>query len=29
MFLRYIQYEVGDGFRVKFWQDVWCGRSSL
>lgn len=29
MFLHYIQYEVGDGLRVKFWQDVWCGESSL
>ena len=29
MFLHYIQYEVGHGFRVKFWRDVWCGESSL
>ena len=24
-----IVYEVGDGTQVKFWQDQWCGESSL
>ena len=23
-FSKYIQYDVGDGTRVKFWDDVWC-----
>ena len=23
-FSKFIQYEVGDGTRVKFWDDVWC-----
>ena len=25
----HILYEVGDGTRLKFWQDQWCGESSL
>lgn len=25
----YIQFEVGDGHRVKFWHDIWCGESPL
>ena len=24
----YILYDVGDGLRVKFWQDWWCGETS-
>ena len=28
-FLRYILYNIGDGSRVKFWQDRWCGETSL
>ena len=23
-FSKFIQYDVGDGTRVKFWDDVWC-----
>ena len=23
-FSKYIQYDVGNGTRVKFWNDVWC-----
>ena len=23
-FSKFIRYEVGDGTRVKFWDDVWC-----
>ena len=26
---RYILYEIGDGSRVKFWQDQLCGETSL
>ena len=28
-FPQFIQYEVGDGSRVKFWHDRWCGDKSL
>ena len=24
----FILYEIGDGLRVKFWQDQWCGETS-
>lgn len=29
MLLRFIQFQVGEGSRVRFWQDLWCGGSSL
>ena len=28
-FSRCILYDIGDGFRVKFWHDRWCGETSL
>ena len=28
-FSRHILYDIGDRFRVKFWQDRWCGETSL
>ena len=28
-FSRHILYDIGDGSRVKFWQDQWCGETSL
>ena len=28
-FSKCIQYDVGDGTRVKFWDDVWCGDCPL
>jgi exonuclease III len=28
-FKRFISFEVGDGSRVSFWHDVWCGDSTL
>ena len=28
-FSRHILYDVGDGSRVRFWQDRWCGETSL
>ena len=28
-FSRLLQYDVGDGTRVKFWEDVWCGDCTL
>ena len=28
-FVRHIQFEVGAGFTVRFWQDIWCGDTSL
>ncbi len=24
-FLKHISYKVGDGSRIKFWHDIWCG----
>jgi len=29
VFLRFIRFEVGDGFHIIFWHDVWCGDYSL
>ena len=28
-FVRHIQFEVGVGFTVRFWQNIWCGDTSL
>ena len=28
-FSRHILYDIGDGSRVKFWQDRWCGETSF
>ena len=28
-FVRHIQFEVGAGLIVRFWQDIWCGDTSL
>ena len=28
-FPRYILFDIGDGSRVKFWQDYWCGETPL
>ena len=28
-FSRHILCDIGDGSRVKFWQDQWCGETSL
>ena len=28
-FKRYVRFEVGNGSRVLFWQDVWCGEQPL
>ena len=28
-FSRHILYDIGDRSRVKFWQDWWCGETSL
>jgi hypothetical protein len=24
-FARFLSFEVGDGSRIRFWNDVWCG----
>jgi hypothetical protein len=24
-FSRFIRFEVGDGSKIRFWLDVWCG----
>ena len=29
IFVRHIQFEVGAGLIVRFWQDIWCGDTSL
>jgi hypothetical protein len=28
-FARHVHFEVGDGSKTKFWDDVWCGSCSL
>ena len=28
-FARFLTFEVGDGSRIRFWDDVWCGRDPL
>ena len=28
-FVRLIKFEVGAGFTVRFWRDIWCGNASL
>jgi hypothetical protein len=28
-FSYFVRYEVGDGFTVRFWYDLWCGEQSL
>jgi hypothetical protein len=29
LFSKFIRFEVGDGTRIRFWQDVWCGDQPL
>jgi exonuclease III len=29
IFTRHVHFEVGDGSKTKFWDDVWCGSCSL
>ena len=29
LFSCYILYDIGDGLRVKSWQDCWCGETPL
>jgi hypothetical protein len=28
-FSQHVKYEVGDGTRIRFWKDLWCGESTL
>jgi hypothetical protein len=28
-FYKFLEFEVGDGSRIRFWSDVWCGGSPL
>lgn len=28
-FARFINFKVGDGARLSFWHDLWCGYSAL
>ena len=28
-FKRYFRFDPGVGFKINFWEDVWCGESSL
>ena len=28
-FLQYLTFKVGDGTRIQFWQDSWCGDQPL
>jgi hypothetical protein len=29
VFVEHVRYEVGDGSKVLFWHDVWCGELPL
>ena len=29
MFAKFICYEAGDGSKIRFWRDIWCGDYSL
>jgi hypothetical protein len=29
VFLRFIKFGVGDGSRIRFWHDIWCGEQPL
>jgi hypothetical protein len=29
LFSKFIRFEVGDGIRIRFWHDVWCGDQPL
>jgi hypothetical protein len=29
LFSKFIRFEVGDGTRIRFWHDVWCGDQPL
>jgi hypothetical protein len=29
LFFRHTSFEMGDGFKIKFWDDVWCGEMTL
>jgi hypothetical protein len=26
---KFVRYEVGDGSKVRFWHDLWCGEQPL
>ena len=28
-FSRFVKFEVGDGSKIRFWHDVWCGDQTL
>jgi hypothetical protein len=28
-FTQFVRFKAGDGSKIKFWQDVWCGDQSL
>jgi hypothetical protein len=28
-FSKFVRYEVGDGFEIRLWHDVWCGDCTL
>jgi hypothetical protein len=29
MFSNHTRLEMGDGFKIRFWHDVWCGKKAL
>jgi hypothetical protein len=29
LFSNFVSLKVGDGYRIKFWHDVWCGENAL
>jgi hypothetical protein len=28
-FSRFVRYELGNGYKVRFWHDLWCGEQPL
>jgi hypothetical protein len=29
MLFSHTKFEVGDGFKIRFWHDLWCGDKAL
>jgi hypothetical protein len=29
LFCIHTRFDLGDGFRIRFWDDVWCGKNEM